>query len=303
MQSIRVGALQMAAAMVISGSVGWFVVETGLPAPTVVFWRCLLGGLAMLLACVVLRLPLGDARKRRCLPWILAGGAALTLNWICLFSAYPYASIGVVTVTYHTQPFLLVALGVLAFGERPRPAQWGWLLLAFGGVVMIVVATPSGTTPSANYFTGILLALAAALLYAIAAAIGKRLVDVPTPVVVTVQLLMGSLLLLPFARWPGDAPSHGWALLLTLGFVHTGMMSTLLYSALKKLPTLLVGVLSFLYPVIAIAIDAAAFGHVLGPAQWMGSAAILGAVAGMNLLRAGGMQGGTASDAEHDQKC
>lgn len=41
----------MAIAMIISGTVGWFVLATDLPALTVVFWRCAFGALAMALVC------------------------------------------------------------------------------------------------------------------------------------------------------------------------------------------------------------------------------------------------------------
>lgn len=46
------------------------------------------------------------------------GGVALVLNWVMLFGAYSHASIAVAAVTYHVQPFMLVGLGVLFFGEK-----------------------------------------------------------------------------------------------------------------------------------------------------------------------------------------
>lgn len=52
MQRNTRGALEMIAAMIISGTVGWFVLNSGQPATTVVFWRCALGALAMLGVCL-----------------------------------------------------------------------------------------------------------------------------------------------------------------------------------------------------------------------------------------------------------
>ncbi len=52
--------------------------------------------------------------------------------------------------------------------------------------------------------------------------------------------------------------------------------------AIQKLPTSLAGVLSFVYPIVAILVDAWAFGHVLGPLQVGGACAILLAAAGTN---------------------
>ncbi|MNW14022.1 hypothetical protein D3C71_2121330 [compost metagenome] len=52
---------------------------------------------------------------------------------------------------------------------------------------------------------------------------------------------------------------------------------------MQKLPTYLQGALSFIYPIVAIAVDFVAFGHRLQPAQWLGAAAILLAAAAMNM--------------------
>ena len=43
------GVWQMSLAMIISGSIGAFVLLSGLPVIDVVFWRCLIGALTLLL--------------------------------------------------------------------------------------------------------------------------------------------------------------------------------------------------------------------------------------------------------------
>lgn len=63
-------------------------------------------------------------------------------------------------------------------------------------------------------------------------------------------------------------------------------MSTLLYGAIQKIPTALVGALSFIYPAVAIVVDWAVFGHRLSLLQLLGSLAILGAAAGMMFTNA-----------------
>jgi len=126
------------------------------------------------------------------------------------------------------------------------------------------------------------MALGAAFFYAIAAVITKRLHGVAPQLIVLIQMLVGVGLLAPFAQVPGltRAPAT-WAWLATIGIVHTGLMSTLLYSAIQKIPTSLVGALSFIYPVVAILVDWLALGHPLGALQLAGSGLILLAAAGM----------------------
>ena len=64
MKSQTRGTLEMISAMVISGTVGWFVIVSGQSPEAVVFWRCLFGAMAMLVTCLVLggAAPLPDHR-------------------------------------------------------------------------------------------------------------------------------------------------------------------------------------------------------------------------------------------------
>lgn len=273
----------MITAMVISGTVGWFVLETRMPAASVVFWRCAFGTVAMLWACAGLGLLHRHVLNARQLAMAALGGVALIANWVLLFAAYSHASIAIATVTYHTQPFMLVALGALFFSEKPTVNKLGWLGVAFGGVLLIVIGGQQSGLQASGYLAGIGQALAAAFFYAIAAAITKSLKGVPPQLIVLIQMIVGSVLLMPFATRPDDMSSpHAWGLLLAIGFIHTGLMSTLLYGAIQKISTSLVGVLSFVYPVVAILVDAWAFGHLLDAIQIGGAIAILLAVAGMN---------------------
>lgn len=276
------GTLEMTAAMLISGTVGWFVLAADQPAAAVVFWRCLFGALALLLACAGLGLLRRGRISRRQALAAAVGGVALVLNWVLLFSAYGHASIAVSTVVYHTQPFMLVGLGMLLFAEKMTAGKAGWLLAAFAGMLLIVMAGSSADAVAGDYRLGVLMALGAAFFYVIAAVITKRLHGVAPQLIVLIQMLVGVGLLAPFAQVPGltRAPAT-WAWLATIGIVHTGLMSTLLYSAIQKIPTSLVGALSFIYPVVAILVDWLALGHPLSALQLAGSGLILLAAAGM----------------------
>jgi drug/metabolite transporter (DMT)-like permease len=91
-------------------------------------------------------------------------------------------------------------------------------------------------------------------------------------------------MLLPLADFSnlptGAAP---WGYLAILGLVHTCIMYILLYSALQKLPTPVVAVLSFTYPAVAILVDYLAYGRDLSLSQWSGIGLILLGSAGVNL--------------------
>ncbi|MDH4419620.1 MAG: DMT family transporter [Acidovorax sp.] len=275
------GTLEMSVAMAISGTIGWFVVQSGLPTLEVVFWRCAFGVLALGLVCWAMGLLRG--MTWRIARWAALGGVAIVTNWLLLFGAYSHASISVATAVYNTQPFMLVVFGALLFGERITLAKLGWLVTAFGGMLLIAQARPSADLPGSNYALGIAMALGAAFFWAVASVVAKRLTGTPPHLIAMVQVAVGVFMLAPFANLgtpPQDAVT--WLLLVTLGVVHTGLMYILLYGAVQKLPTYLQGALSFIYPVVAISVDYVAFDHRLQPAQWLGAAAILVAAAAMS---------------------
>jgi drug/metabolite transporter (DMT)-like permease len=278
------GTVEMTAAMVISGTIGLFVVLSGQPVMDVVFWRCAFGAITLLIVCAALGLFRPEVMTRRQIGWAAAGGVAIVSNWILLFAAFPRASISIATAIYNTQPFILVALGATLFGERLTLTKLSWLGIAFGGMLLIVQSKPDAGAVGTDYLSGILLALGAAFFYAIAAIITKKLKGVPPHLIALIQVTVGILMLAPFANFaalPVDAKT--WTLLVAVGVVHTGVMYILLYGAIQKLPTNLVGALSFIYPVVAILADFLAFGHRLQPLQLLGAAAILIAAAGMTL--------------------
>ncbi|WP_211442022.1 DMT family transporter [Collimonas humicola] len=277
------GTIEMTAAMVISGTIGWFVVVSGQPVPDVVFWRCVFGAATLLAVCAALGL-LRGAFNWRLLGLAALGGVAIVLNWLLLFGSYSRASIAISTAVYNTQPFMLVALGAVFFAERLTVAKLTWLTLAFIGMLLIVQAKPEAAGGGSNYFAGIVMALGAAFCYAVAAIITKKLAGTPPHLIALVQVCVGILMLAPFAHLSAlPAGVHAWSILLAVGVVHTGLMYILLYGAIQKLPTHLTGSLSFIYPIVAILVDYLAFGHRLQLSQLLGAAAILVAAAGMNL--------------------
>lgn len=279
MKTIPNGTWQMSLAMLISGSIGAFVLLSGLPVIDVVFWRCLIGAGALFLFIRVGRQPFA----RLAFPVLLlaiAGGIALVINWLLLFAAYSRISMGLATVVYNTQPFMLVLMSML-LGERVTLAKWGWLLLAFSGVVLLLLSELHH--PNAQWLIGIAMALGAAFFYAVTALIARHLKQLPPQHIALIQVLTGTVMLLPLVHLPTTGGTLPWGILLTLGIVHTGVMYQLLYSAIQKLPTPLIGSLSFIYPLVAIVVDNALFGHTLSAVQMAGGVLILLAVAGNNL--------------------
>jgi hypothetical protein len=61
----------------------------------------------------------------------------------------------------------------------------------------------------------------------------------------------------------------GW--LLGIGIIHTGIAWVIIYSAYPQLSTPVIGMLSFIYPIVAVVIDWAIYDHPLGLSRDGGS--------------------------------
>lgn len=284
------GSLEMVAAMLISGTIGWLVLLSGQAVLDVVFWRCVFGAATLLVICGLMGFLRPGLLNRHTFGLIVLSAVAIVANWVLLFASYSRASIAIGTAVYNVQPFILLGLAALFLGEKITLQKLAWLAVSFVGMLAIVSAHQGQGESGNQYLLGIALALSAALMYAVAVLIIKRLRGVPPHLIALIQVSTGVLLLAPMANFSElPAGTQAWSSLLTLGVVHTGLMYVLLYGAIQKLPTALIGALSFIYPIAAIFVDWFAFGHRLGLLQWVGVVAILVAAAGIQLgWRVGG---------------
>lgn len=265
--------------MALSGTIGVVVLESGADAPAVAFARCAVGGLLLLVWCAArgwLRPDaLTTALSRRDLGLAVLGGVLLVGNWVLLFASYSLSSISVSTVVYHTQPLLLVGLAALLLGERFTRGQLGRAGIAFAGVAMISLGA-RGSGGAGVRFEGIALALAAALLYAGASLVAKRLTHVRPHLLAAIQCTVGTVLLAPaLAITPLPSTVDGLLWLALLGSVHTALMYVLMYSSIGRMPTAAVALLSYLYPVVAVLVDVLAYGHRVTLLEAAGMAAVL----------------------------
>ncbi|WP_206184776.1 DMT family transporter [Thermoactinospora rubra] len=282
----RIGAYELTAAMVLSGTIGVFVVESQQSSFNVVFFRCLFGALALGAYCLLRGYFRDSGLTWGRLALAALGGFFIVYNWVFLFTSFTYTSISVGTVVYHTQPFYVMLLGALIFRERLTAQKVGWLLVAFVGLVMVTGLTLDDLRAGGDdrYVVGVGFALAAALFYAFATLIAKRLKEVRPHLVALIQVLVGIVLLLPFTQFGATAGlGMRWGWLIGLGVIHTCVMYILMYSSYQKLPPSKIAVLSFIYPAVAMLADFVVYGHHISLVQALGIPFIVGASLGISL--------------------
>lgn len=123
---------------------------------------------------------------------------------------------------------------------------------------------------------GLLMALGTALLYTITTLITKQVSHVSPHLVALIQVMVGVIMLLPLAEFHDLPTTSGpWVDLIILGVIHTGFMYIIMYDSFQKLPTSLLALLSFIYPVMALLVDFWAFNTQINGLQGIGIVLIL----------------------------
>ncbi|WP_345848840.1 DMT family transporter [Shewanella algae] len=274
-----IGALQMSAAMVMAGTIGFFVLKSKVSLVEVVFWRCLFGAFFLAVYCLFFSKFKAKYLTVSILLYILVGAVTLVANWFFLFKSYTYSSISVATTVYNTQPFILMFLGTFFYGVKNSCLQYFWLFLSFCGVTLLALGDGSVISSngiSTDILLGVFFAFVAAFFYAVTTLLMRNVREIPSANIAFLQVFFGAAILLPFVEFSPDGERLSSLLILAvLGFFHTGLMYILLYSAIKKLPIYLIASISFLYPLTAFFVDIFAFSLKLGIAQYIGAVLVI----------------------------
>ncbi|WP_191602454.1 DMT family transporter [Marinomonas algicola] len=288
-----VGSIELALAMILSGTIGYFVISSGQSFWNVVFFRCIIGAITLGAFAFYSGIIRAEFFQPSTLLVIIFGGITLVANWIFLFASFNYIPFSIATVAYHMQPLFLVLAGALLTKETLSGTLIVWLALAFVGLFLIVeldvneiamlfsdeaISSTETRSDSGSLF-GLLLALSAALLYTVTTMMTKKVSQVPPTFVALIQVFVGIGMLLPFADF-NKLPSQSsqWLDLVILGSVLTGFMYIIMYDSFQKLPTSLIALLSFIYPVTALFVDYFAFSTQISLLQVLGVVLILLAV-------------------------
>jgi drug/metabolite transporter (DMT)-like permease len=268
---------------VLIGSVGVFVHESGQDAVTAVFYRCLFGGLFLLVWGLARGHLRGLLQDRALLRGALISGVLLVLNWVALFAGMARSSIGVATMVYHFFPFVMLILAALLQGERTRPADLAWTLVGFIGVACSADPMRMWHGAGSTYLVGIGLTLLGALLCG-ASLLMSRTVGKQRPfALVMLQCWVGVIMLAGFSSPGVFHPGWHWGWLIGLGVIHSGIVYVLFYSSYSRLPVVTIAVMAFVYPLVTLLLDYLLYGHRLAAVQFAGLGLIVLGTLGVNL--------------------
>jgi len=248
--------LKLAASMAIFGSIGLFTVNAGIPAVELVFVRCIcatlfLGGLWLLTGGHKT-----EAWNRKEVIQTLCCGVFLVLNWVFLFKAFLEMSISVAISIYNLAPIFVLILGAVFLRERVTIGNVMAIIVCFIGSIFII-GIENLNSIEAFMNSGFLWALLSAFCYAMTMFLSKTLKNLSPYATTFLQTIVGIVMLLPmcdFSVFHGLSAKNIFFILGT-GIIHTGFVYYLFFDSIRHLPTIIVSVLTFLDPVVAILLD------------------------------------------------
>lgn len=267
--------------MCIFGTVGIFRKYIEMPSSLIALCRAVIGALCLFGVLRLKRKQINWAEIRRYLIPLTLSSAAMAFNWIFLFEAYNYTTVTTATLCYYLAPSIAVVASHFLLKDRLNLRRGICVAVAFCGMVLISGIVGTGM-PGSSEIKGILFGLMAAVLYATVMLL-NRIIHLQSAYDKTLlQLGISALVLLPYTLLTVDASAvHfsaiGVALLLIVGIVHTGIAYALYFGSAQTLPTRTVALLSYIDPILAIALSALLLKEPLGIQEIIGSVLILGA--------------------------
>ncbi|MGE7935097.1 DMT family transporter [Viridibacillus arvi] len=249
---------KMTIAMALFGSIGFFTVNTGIPAEELVFVRCIcatffLGGIWFFTG--------GHKTEqwsRQEIIQTLICGVFLVLNWVFLFKAFQEMSISVAITIYNLAPIFVLILGSVFLKEKMTVQAILAVIVCFLGSIFII-GLDQFTSFKALFTSGFVWAMLSAICYALTMFVGKGITHLSAYAMTFVQTAVGIVILLPFMDYGvfEGLTTSNWMYILGTGLIHTGFVYYLFFDSLRKLPTIVVSALVFVDPVVAILLDIA----------------------------------------------
>jgi len=271
--------MTMVIAMAAFGTLGPFVRNISVTSGELALYRAVLAALLIGVVLLVTKqtIPLREIKKE--LPLLLFSGMAMGFNWILLFEAYKYTTVSVATLSYYFAPVIVTLVCPLLFREKMGKKQWICFAMSTLGIVLITGL--GDLSVGSSHFQGILFGLGAACFYATVVLLNKFIKGVAGLHRTFLQFLAAIVVLVPYVAMTSGVTletlsASGWVCLLVVGLVHTGVMYSLYFSALKDLPGQKAAILSYIDPLVAVLVSVTVLGEGMTAMQALGGGLILG---------------------------
>ncbi len=224
------GAILLAASAVAYSLAGYFTRLIPLDVMTLLFWRGIFAG-AALVGVIVAQHGRAAWSVTRAIgaPGLAVAGLSVVASYLYL-AAFRNTTVADVAVIYATLPFWASALGWLLLRERE-----GWRVLASSVVALVGVALTTGGALGGGRLAGDLLALAMTLIFALMMVLVRRARAVSMLPAMALSCFLASALAWPFAR-TGPVAQLPMLHLMLFGVAQLGLGLLLLTFGMRRVP-------------------------------------------------------------------
>ena len=261
----------------------WSVIRIGLggmPPFTGVALRFALAGALLTALAPVLGVRLGRA-SREPLIWLVNGVLSFCLSYSAVYWSEQYIPSGLAAVLFATYPLFVAALAhFLLPGERLRRGAVLGMVLGFAGVAVIFsddLTLLGGEAVRRAAFV----MLVAPLVSAVASVVVKRWGSAVHPLslaavpMLLAGVVMGAVALLVERGLPLVFDARSVGALLYLAILGSAVTFTIYYWLLANMKATRLALMSYLIPIVAVAVGALLFDEPLRPRLLAGSALVL----------------------------
>lgn len=257
------------------GSNGIIASCIALSSYEIVLTRTVVGGLALVLICLITREKLHVKEAPRQVLSVVISGMAMGASWMFLYEAYAQVGVGVASLLYYCGPVIVMALSPLVFREKlTAPKIIGFLAVIVG--VVLINGTGGGEVNAWGVFCGIM----GAVMYALMLITNKKATKIvglenSALQVISALLVVGAYVLI----------KQGFSMhieradilpILVLGLINTGLGCYFYFSSIDYLPVQTVAVCGYIEPLSAVIFGALILHESMGAAQILGAVLILG---------------------------
>ncbi|MFJ7406396.1 MULTISPECIES: DMT family transporter [unclassified Lysinibacillus] len=248
--------IKLTVSMAIFGSIGFFTIHTGVPAIELVFIRCICATLFLCLLWLMTGGHKNEVWDKKEIARTLLCGVFIVLNWVFLFKAFEEMSISIAISIYNLAPIFVLILGALLLKEKMTVQALVATLTCFIGSIFII-GLQNFVSLSEFMQSGFVWALLSALFYAFTMLTSRTIKNLSSYALTFIQTTVGIVILLPFVDFSlfEGLTTTNWLYILGTGFIHTGFVYYLFFDSIRNLSTILVSVLVFVDPVVAILLD------------------------------------------------
>lgn len=240
----------------------------------VLFWRTFGLGVTLLVILVALyRRRLPALLKAQGWPGVACAILMAIANYLFVV-AMLNTSVANTLILLATMPFWSAILGLLLIGEAVRRRTWVAIIVALGGVGIIVSGSAGGGT-----LLGDMAALGAAVCHGLNLVVLRKAGDRDMTAALMVSGFLTAVFCLPFLE-PSSVSTRDWWVLLGLGFVILPAALTLFLAGARYAPAAEVALLSLVETVVGPIWAWVALSQVPDERAFTGGALVVAAVAG-----------------------